>query len=159
MKQGHIEINNPSIVAGAGSLKLDDVDISKCVRGFAIPPVKVGDILRVELDVVAMQGMHFTGSEYVGIPAETADLLITLGWTPPDGSNRLINELAHALGVHIQHAEEITFDLCEQEPCATLPSIDRDHLRIDEYGRVVSRHPVGPTPEKSPDTTMLGSQS
>lgn len=166
-KIGHVEIDFHGAAAGTNkndSIKLDGVDITNCIRGIEIPFVAAGDLLRVTLDVIALPGFHFKGGAWTGVADATAELLITMGWTPPDGSNRLINNLINAFDIHthsIEHRSHVDgpeFAACQRHPCQSLPREDRAALTYDTNGAVISRHPVGPEPSPQPDTTILNGQ-
>lgn len=154
-----VEIDMTGEVAGydkRDTIKIDGINYASGIRGFSVPHTRAGDLVRVELDVLCVGlGFHFADCAYVGIPQETADLLITLGWTPPDGSNALVNRLADAFQSHttdrvLAHSHD--FPTCGATECAALPTVEREALRFDVMGMVVSRHPVGPF---GPDATPL----
>ena len=69
---------------GHGTLSLDGHDISNGARGFALTGA-VGEVTRLELDLVLLDTTEFSGEVHVTIPPATAELLERLGWTPPGG--------------------------------------------------------------------------
>lgn len=158
-----VEIDMHGQVAGVhkdDTIKIDGVNYGNGIRGFAVPYTRAGDLMRVELDVLVLDGnFRFKDCAYVGVPQETADLLITLGWTPPDGSNALVNALGRALDEHVKWSDNPasshmgrTFAYCEAYPCSGLPAHERAEFRVDATGRPISRHPVGPF---GPDATPM----
>lgn len=81
VKTIEIELDGPA--AYDGTIKVDGIEVKQAVRALDVR-ARVGDLISVTLDVMAMAGARFSGSAYVGIPTETAELLEVLGWTPPD---------------------------------------------------------------------------
>lgn len=69
--------------ATGGTVELDGEDISNTVRGLDIQ-LRVGDIPKVTLDVVVVDLSNETDGAAALIRPETRDLLVKLGWTPPE---------------------------------------------------------------------------
>lgn len=85
--RAEVVVRHPGPVCGTHadvSIMVDGVEVRNSVRAWAVPLTKVGELNRVILDVLALDGVSFAGSAYVGVTGETADLLVKLGWLPPD---------------------------------------------------------------------------
>ncbi|MFI2437418.1 hypothetical protein [Streptomyces sp. NPDC018693] len=76
---------------GLATIEIDGQDVSKAVRGFRLDG-HVGQRHQLTLDLLIQAG-DVDGHTDVHIPAATAALLLTLGWTPPDGGQPL--DLTH----------------------------------------------------------------
>lgn len=69
-------------VTGKGHLQVGDMDLSRLTRGFALQ-AGVGEVTRLSLDLQLFHGAVLKGGAVVEVGAETAALLVELGWTPP----------------------------------------------------------------------------
>lgn len=78
-----LALNGPSII---GSIKLDDIEIGSAVTSIEIPHTAVGEVLMLNLGMALLEGMRFKGSPYIGVSPESAEVLVRLGWTPPEGA-------------------------------------------------------------------------
>ncbi|MGN9802067.1 hypothetical protein [Micromonospora sp. L32] len=67
---------------GFGRVVLDGNDVSNGVRALQISSA-VGEVPRLELDVVVVEDLRFDGEVRVVIPDATRETLEALGWTPP----------------------------------------------------------------------------
>lgn len=79
--RAEIKLEGPT--ATSGHIKLDGTDVSSGVRGFVLRS-EVGELTRLELDVLVLDTQQFDGEVSVIIPDETREALIAIGWTPPD---------------------------------------------------------------------------
>lgn len=66
-----------------GEVELDGQRISNMVRGFTLHG-SVHEVTRLELDVVLLEGAEVDAEPNVVVPQVTHDLLVMLGWKPPD---------------------------------------------------------------------------
>jgi len=67
---------------GTGHVKVGDMDLSTLARGFALQ-AGVGEVTRLSLDLNLFHGAVIAAGAVVEVGAETAALLVELGWTPP----------------------------------------------------------------------------
>lgn len=80
-----VEIELDNALASDGSVKIAGHEIKRVVTGIHLD-ARPGELTRVEIDVMAMEGVSFRGAAYVGIAEGTAEVLESLGWTPPYGA-------------------------------------------------------------------------
>lgn len=71
--------------AGTGHIKVGDMDLSSLTRGFALH-AGVGEVTRLSLDLNLFHGAIVAAGAVIEVGAETAALLVELGWTPPPAS-------------------------------------------------------------------------
>ena len=67
----------------AGTLVVDGRDISHFTRRLLLT-TGVGEVTRLELELLPTKGAAVFADAEVSIGEETAALLVRLGWTPPD---------------------------------------------------------------------------
>lgn len=63
-------------------VELNGQDISNLTCGATVK-VAIGEIPRIELDLLAVEVTSKTGDAEIYLPQETQDLLVKFGWTPP----------------------------------------------------------------------------
>ena len=68
--------------AVAAGVTIDGVDVSRMIRAVSAR-VAVGDLPRVQLDMVLGSVAHTLDGAAVSVDHDTAQLLVRLGWTPP----------------------------------------------------------------------------
>lgn len=80
-----LEIADKSGCSASGSVRLDGHDISHALRGLRLN-MMVGElnIAELDVDVVAVELTSVDAEVKAHIPADTHDLLVRLGWTPPE---------------------------------------------------------------------------
>lgn len=78
-----LEISSPRAVGCDATVRLDGVDISNTLRGLRLS-MSCTDVTTVELDVAVVETTDLSAPVSAHIPAETRDLLVRLGWTPPE---------------------------------------------------------------------------
>jgi hypothetical protein len=66
---------------GRGNIRIDGQDVSKAVRGFQLES-RVGEVTTLVLDLVMVRAEIEVDTVIV---PQTYDLLVRLGWTPPEG--------------------------------------------------------------------------
>lgn len=69
--------------AATTRIELDGKDIGNATTGATLR-LEPGVIPRLELDLAILEAADFTGEVRVHIPAATREVLIDLGWTPPE---------------------------------------------------------------------------
>ncbi|MDX5564142.1 hypothetical protein PYK79_13400 [Streptomyces sp. ID05-04B] len=67
---------------GLATVEVNGRDVSRTIRGFTLDS-KAGHRHQLSLDLVVETG-EIDGQAQAHIPADTAALLVDLGWTPPD---------------------------------------------------------------------------
>ena len=83
MKTNKITINSGPL--GTGTIHLDDTDISNAVRGIDVR-LRPGDFPEVTLELGVTEIYRLSAEEPdVLIDGHVRDVLIKLGWTPPQG--------------------------------------------------------------------------
>lgn len=85
MSRPRLEITSRGVVGPASTVQLDGVDISNALRGLRLN-MAVGDVASAELDVMVVETTAVDIEATAHIPPEARDLLIRLGWTPPEDS-------------------------------------------------------------------------
>lgn len=80
-----LEISSKRPVGCDATVRLDGVDISNTLRGLRLS-MSCTDVTTVELDVAVIETTELSAEVSAHIPDTTRDLLIRLGWTPPEGS-------------------------------------------------------------------------
>ncbi|WP_406462975.1 hypothetical protein OHB07_16200 [Streptomyces sp. NBC_00111] len=75
-RSAHITLNSPTSV-----ILVNGRDISHCVRGLTFT-ADVGSKPALDLDLV-LDEVTVDGQALVSVPSHTADVLTSLGWTPP----------------------------------------------------------------------------
>ncbi|MDG4796216.1 hypothetical protein [Micromonospora sp. WMMD1082] len=79
--RAEIEVNG----IGGGRVALDGKDVSGGVHGFTVTAA-LGEVTRLELDLSLFDVTTFDSAQTeVLIPEATRELLVGLGWIPPDG--------------------------------------------------------------------------
>jgi phage protein D len=68
---------------GNYDIMLDDHDISGAIRGIDLT-IHVGALPRAELDLLILEVASHRMAADITIPDSTRELLIQLGWTPPE---------------------------------------------------------------------------
>jgi len=69
-------------VMGSGHVKVGDMDLSSLTRGFTLTS-NVREVTTLSLELVLHRGAVLHAGAVVEVGAETAALLVELGWTPP----------------------------------------------------------------------------
>lgn len=69
---------------GSWSVRLDGQEISDAILAISIDAAYGDHAARVRLDLPIVEGTFLSEDASVHIPPATADLLVRLGWTPPN---------------------------------------------------------------------------
>lgn len=80
--KAEIDVNH----VGYGSIVIDGHDVANSTRGFVLCS-RAGDVTVLELDLLLIDRTKLNAEVDVVVPAETRDILIKLGWTPPYGQS------------------------------------------------------------------------
>ena len=72
----------PGVKPGTTVVELDGADITKLTTGVVVS-YAVGQIPRVELDVLAFEATSDAGLAEIVLSEDTRALLVKFGWTPP----------------------------------------------------------------------------
>lgn len=78
-----------------GVVEVGGTDVANLVRGFTLTS-KVNHLTQLTLDLVVTKGAKVDAGALVSVGAETAALLVELGWTPP--TNEVAAELDGDIG-------------------------------------------------------------
>jgi hypothetical protein len=75
---------------GAGSVRIDDIELSQYLHGFTLATDandRRGGPARLYLDVASPQNVHFAGDVEIELPVELVQVLVHMGWTPPNAAS------------------------------------------------------------------------
>lgn len=86
MTPARLEITNKGVVGCDTTIRLDGIEIQNVLRRVRLD-MQLGEIATAELEVVAWETTEVaTDSVRVVVADESQDLLIKLGWTPPEAT-------------------------------------------------------------------------
>lgn len=77
-----LEISSPKGMGATTDVRIDG-EPTKGLTGLTLT-LEAEDLVRAELRILAVP-TEFTGEAELSLPPETAELLVKLGWTPPNG--------------------------------------------------------------------------
>jgi len=115
MNKGHIRIVMSGAVAGVSKddrVIVNDVDITNAVTALEIPYTEVGDLLRVNVSLLAQAGVQFDNAARIGLTTATEAALEAMRWIPPILDDTITSAKGQIMVLHAYNDHGQPFSTC-----------------------------------------------